>query len=141
MSTRERREEFWRSAIESPAARSRTLVAEEDGAVVGFASLGSDRDDPRIGELYAIYVLPQRWGVGAGRALMGEVLEHLRSARFQTAVLWVLADNPRARSFYERSGWCLEGEEREETLLDTPVREVRYRIGLGHVSQGLSKAL
>jgi len=128
---RERREAFWRSTIQSKPARSHTLVAEEDDAVVGFASVGPDRDDPEIGELYAIYVFPQKWGAGAGRALMGEVLRHLRAEAFAEAVLWVLDDNPRARAFYERSGWSLEGGAREETLLDTFVREVKYRIGLG----------
>jgi GNAT superfamily N-acetyltransferase len=98
--------------------------------VVGFASLGPDRDDSEIGELYAIYVLPPRWGGGAGRALMAEAVDRLRSNAFREARLWVLADNPRARAFYERSGWSLAGEAREETMLDTTVHEVQYRIDL-----------
>src|SRR5690349_10499643 len=46
-----------------------TLVAEEDGRIVGFASVGPSRDDDAAegeGELLAIYVDPARWRSGAG---------------------------------------------------------------------------
>jgi hypothetical protein len=54
----------------------------------------------------------------------------LRADGFEEAVLWVLDDNPRARRFYELAGWRLNGAVKEDTFLDTPVREVRYRIAL-----------
>jgi GNAT superfamily N-acetyltransferase len=80
--------------------------------------------------VYAIYVLPEAWGTGAGHALMQESLRRLREDGYREAVLWVLDDNPRARTFYEREGWRLTGEAREETFLQTVVSEVRYRIDL-----------
>jgi GNAT superfamily N-acetyltransferase len=61
------------------------------------------------GELYALYVTPAWWSAGAGRALMGSVLTALRDARYSRAVLWVLAENARARRFYERSGFTPDG--------------------------------
>jgi len=61
---------------------------------------------------------------------MRELLERLQHERFREAMLWVLEDNPRTRRFYERAGWRLDGAVREETILDTSVREVRYRIAL-----------
>jgi ribosomal protein S18 acetylase RimI-like enzyme len=127
---RERRQRFWHETIESPPDRTHTLVAQQLAEVVGFASLGRSRDDEALGELYAIYVLPAAWGGGAGPALMAEGLERLRGSGFQEAVLWVLEDNPRARAFYQRSGWALDGQARAETFLDTFVGEVRYRIAL-----------
>lgn len=105
------------------------LVAEEDGAVVGFASCGESRDAPGEGELYAIYALPEAWGSGAGPALMTAALAALRTG-FETASLWVLEDNPRARRFYEREGWTRDGGRREEEFLGVQVAEVRYRISL-----------
>ena len=65
-----------------------TLVAVLNTAVIGFASFGLERL-PRAGaagqapqaELYAIYVLPQHWSAGAGRALLGQVLAHIRGSR------------------------------------------------------------
>lgn len=91
-------------------------------------------DPTREGELYAIYVLSEAWGTGVGRAPNTRLLALLRADCFEEAVLWVLDDNPRARRFYELAGWRLDGGVREDTFLDTPVREVRYRIALARAS-------
>jgi len=93
---------------------------------VGFAWTGDSRDEPGKGELFAIYVVPEAWGSGAGSALMASALEALRS--YSSATLWVLEDNPRARRFYEREGWSLDGGRRDEEFLGVTVAEVRYRI-------------
>jgi GNAT superfamily N-acetyltransferase len=124
------RERFWKEAIESALPRSHKLVSERDRRIVGFASAGPAEDDASLGELYAIYVLPEEWGSGAGRALLAEALERLRGSGFREAVLWVLDDNPRARAFYERAGWSLDDVTRVGRHLDTLTREVRYRIEL-----------
>lgn len=132
----DRRIGFWRGIIESPPPRSRTLVADVDDVVVGFASVGPTREDDldpeNAGELYAIYVSPEAWGKGAGQALMAELLASLRDEGFREAMLWVLEDNPRTRRFYEQAGWRTDGVVRSETFLETQVREVRYRIALAH---------
>ena len=115
---------FW---LERLAAGDRALVTD-DGS--GFASVGPSRDAPDEGEVYAIYVDPEHWGTGRGRALMDAALDALREAGFEEAILWVLDDNPRARRFYEAGGWQTDGAMKEDEFLDTPVREVRYRISL-----------
>jgi ribosomal protein S18 acetylase RimI-like enzyme len=107
-----------------------TFVAETDGRVVGFVWVGASRDHDAEGELYAIYVLPAAWGSGAGSALMNAGVEAMRAAGHRDAILWVLDDNPRARRFYEREGWSLDGGRKEQTHLGLPVVEVRYRIDL-----------
>jgi ribosomal protein S18 acetylase RimI-like enzyme len=127
---RAERERIWLGWLESPWPGGSALVAEQQGRVVGFVSVGRARNDETLGELYAIYVLPDAWGGGAGAALMSQGLERLRG-HFDEAILWVLEDNPRARAFYDRFGWRLDGGLLEETHLDTLVREVRYRIRLG----------
>ena len=126
------REERWRQRLAEPEdRRGIVLVAEEEGSVVGFASCGESRDTAGEAELYAIYVLPETWGSGAGPALMAAAVAALRTSGFATASLWVLEDNPRARRFYEREGWARDGGRREEEFLDTTVTEVSYRITLG----------
>lgn len=77
------------------------------------------------GELYALYVTPAWWSAGAGRALMGSVLTALRDTRYSRAVLWVLAENDRARRFYERAGFTPDGATNVLTGLGG-VLEVRY---------------
>ena len=104
------------------------FVADEDGRVVAFVSVGPAQDDDRMGELYAIYALPEAWGTGAGSDLMQAGVEALREAGYRDAILWVLEDNPRARRFYEREGWELDGTAKEDDVLGVRVAEVRYRL-------------
>ena len=97
-------------------------VAECDGTVIGFASAGDSRDeDGSTGdrELYAIYVLAEHYGSGAGQALLDAAIG--RAA----ASLWVLEDNPRARAFYERNGFHADGSAKDDDRWGEPVREVR----------------
>lgn len=114
----------WREGLE---ADWHALVLDD---LSGFASVGPSREVSGEGELYAIYVSSEHWGTGRGRALMDAALAALREAGFEDAILWVLEDNPRARRFYEAAGWRLDGTVKEDEFLDTPVREVRYRISL-----------
>jgi GNAT superfamily N-acetyltransferase len=120
--------------ISDPPPRTHTLVADAAGRVVGFTTLGPARggsdDSEHVGELFAIYVLPEASGRGIGQALMVEVLGRFNAEGFREAILWVLEDNPRTRHFYELAGWRADGASKDEELLGTTVREVRYRITL-----------
>lgn len=128
------RAERWQQLLAEQPVSEQTLVAELGGEIVGFASTGPAREDPDRGELFAIYVLPDAWGSGAGRALMAGALAHLVESRFGDALLWVLEDNPRARRFYERAGWNTDGLTKVETVLGTDVPHVRYVTPLREVS-------
>jgi GNAT superfamily N-acetyltransferase len=117
MSPRERVEQ-WR--------RWPPLVAEEDGEIVGFVSVGPSRSDDAEGELFAIYVHPDRWGTGVGRALMQAGEAELRRLGHRTVILWVLEDNLRARRFYELAGWSPDGAVQDIELFGFRLSEVRY---------------
>jgi len=121
------REEQWRQRLGEPEWQEVVLVVEDESSIVGFASCGESRDAPGEGELYAIYVLPESWGSGAGPVLLAAALAAL-GEDFNRASLWVLEENPRARRFYEREGWTLDGGRREEEFLGVQINEVRYRI-------------
>lgn len=117
-------------SVERRAAQWREwppLVAEVDGTVVGFVSVGPSRDSDASGELFAIYVDPDHWGTGAGRDLITAGERCLRELGHVDAILWVLEDNPRARRFYERAGWHHDGTRRPIEIFGTEVTEVRYR--------------
>jgi GNAT superfamily N-acetyltransferase len=120
-----RRTEQWRRWLAEGV--DAWVFEEEDGSVVGFVWVGDSREAEGEGELFAIYVLPDSWGSGAGRELMAVGRDALRAA-YPTSILWVLEDNPRARRFYEREGWELDGGRKEDELLGTTVVEVRYRL-------------
>ncbi|GIE63357.1 GNAT superfamily N-acetyltransferase [Actinoplanes octamycinicus] len=105
-----------------------TLVAEREGRIAGFASFGPDREEPALGELYAIYVDPAHWGGDAGWLLFAAVRDALRDRGFPEMRLWVLAGNERARHFYERAGMTTDGmpvTHRAGAGIDVP--KLRYR--------------
>ena len=122
-----RREAGWSRAIGDGEP---VFVAVEGGRIVAFVSTGPSRDPAGVGELYTIYALPETWGTGAGPALMAVAKEQLRADGWAEAILWVVDDNPRARRFYEREGWTLDGGRKEEAFLGIDIVEVRYRIRL-----------
>ncbi|HEY2949056.1 MAG TPA: GNAT family N-acetyltransferase [Micromonosporaceae bacterium] len=139
------RAERWRErfAASTPSPYD-TYVAENGaGAVIGFATVGPYRNqqrpddiDARFGELLAIYVHPDHWGTGVGRALMETALAELATRGWTEIRLWVLEDNARARRFYERFGLLPDGE-RAAFAVDRPggrspaeVVEVRYALPL-----------
>src|SRR5512136_2249427 len=61
----ERRRLGWERALSERFEEEDVFVAERDGTVVAFASVGPAGDAPGEGELYAIYALPEAWGSGA----------------------------------------------------------------------------
>jgi GNAT superfamily N-acetyltransferase len=115
----------WQRQIETPPTGWTVLVAEEDGRLLGFAAVGPSRDGTQGGELYAIYVDPDSWSTGVGRALIERAEERLADD-YDEATLWVLDDNPRARRFYERAGWTPDGTQKHEERLGVSALEVRY---------------
>ncbi len=120
----------WQRLLSAPPPGDTTLVAEVDGRVVGFANVGRSRDDAADdgdGEVRAIYVDPDSWDSGAGRALMIAGLQALHESGFRNAILWVLVENERARRFYEAGGWRADGAAQQEESFGVQVSELRYR--------------
>lgn len=125
----ERREPGWRAAL-SPGDPHRVWVAERGEALLGFAAWGPARDAdarPALAELYAIYLEQAAAGTGIAEALMASALGEMASQGFDEATLWVLGQNPRARRFYERGGWRLDGAAKTVNLLGSVLEAVRYR--------------
>lgn len=83
-----------------------SFVAETQGEVVGWAAGGPNReDDPDYsGELYAIYLLPERQRRGIGLNLTAATARWLIGEGMDSMIVWVLAENHPARRFYEALG-------------------------------------
>jgi ribosomal protein S18 acetylase RimI-like enzyme len=78
------------------------LVGEN---VVGFGNCGTQRDNTIrfAGEIYTLYVAPDRQSQGLGRALLMALFQRLVDTGHATGLVWVVRANP-ARFFYERLG-------------------------------------
>ncbi|MFI8950586.1 GNAT family N-acetyltransferase [Streptomyces sp. NPDC053750] len=88
-----------------PDARSRSLVAEEDGEVIGTAQIGLVHDSPEPGQAFLnIYVHPERFRRGAGGLLVRTAEEYLTGEGATKLYSWVL-DGPANLAFAERHGY------------------------------------
>ncbi len=83
----------------SQLANGQVLVVEVGGRTAGFAAVVG-------GELDGLFVEPDLWRRGIGRALVDAATHQ---ARRKGLALTVTA-NPAARGFYEGCGFSLEGE-------------------------------
>ena len=112
--------------------RPTTIVALERGAIAGFATItpARDADVSGCGELSALYVDPDWWGRGIGRALIADARARLVYLGFSDAVLWVMVGNARAERFYRADGWEPDGSRRTESVWGARVDEIRYRRSL-----------
>jgi RimJ/RimL family protein N-acetyltransferase len=123
------REGHWRETLSSSAGG--VIVAEGAGEIVGFVGFGAaDEAEPGTGEVHAIYLLDRAAGTGVGRELFLRANEELRRSGFRRAVLWVLETNERARRFYERAGWHLDGTRSSHRFDCNEQPVVRYSSGL-----------
>lgn len=127
------RARLWRARLGRDEPGVVTYVATLGPAVVGFASLGPVRDEDLArqqegwGEVYALYVDPDRWRTGVGTALWGAV-EAGWAEETAAVALWVLRDNVRARAFYATRGLAPDGAERPISIGTRELTEVRMVI-------------
>jgi GNAT superfamily N-acetyltransferase len=77
-------------------------LAVADGEVVGTISVQPPR-------LESLFVVPEHWGDGVGPALHDAAVGQIRAAGCAAAELDVMAENARARRFYEKLGWKEDG--------------------------------
>ncbi|MEU3663010.1 GNAT family N-acetyltransferase [Streptomyces sp. NPDC032940] len=88
-----------------PRARFRSLVAEEDGEIIGTAQVGLVHDSPEPGQGFLnVYVHPDRVRRGAGGLLARTAEEYLAAEGATKLFAWVL-DEPANTAFAERHGY------------------------------------
>jgi ribosomal protein S18 acetylase RimI-like enzyme len=128
-----RQSAWWSRLLADPGEARGVFVADdEEMGVVGFGSCGPVRDLPeglngtevRVGEVYTLYVEPDFQNLGLGRRLLDALFRQLRADGCDTAVLWMLAENP-TRFFYEGLGGVRVGE-RVDTMAGVDVDEIAF---------------
>ena len=79
------------------------IKAVDNGKIIGYLAGGEARDE-NFGfehEVYAVYVLHQYWGKGAGRALFDAFNKKIKGKGFY---LYALRGNKQALKFYNKLG-------------------------------------
>lgn len=97
------------------------VVAEQDGAVVGYATLHNAIPLPahaHVWEINGVAVHPAATGQGVGKALVEAIVAEAIRRGAQKVSLRVLGSNAVARRLYARCGFIEEGVLRAEFLLD-----------------------
>ena len=126
----EKRAVFWHTRLTCQPPG--TFVAELHGELIGFCDLIPSRDQDAkaqtTAEIAAIYVHPDYWRQGAGRALCQRALETARREKFDAVTLWVLASNIAAHNFYLAMGFHPDGATKSESFASRELQEVRFRI-------------
>lgn len=124
----EKRAGAWRAAIES--GRINVALAHTADQLAGWVAYGKCRDadkDGSWGEIEAIYLHPSQSGQGIGAMLMERARRALGEMGYSHVSLWVLANNWRARTFYERAGFAADDKTREIELGGSVLCEMRYQ--------------
>jgi len=123
--------EYGAAALTQSVRRSDSawLIAEADGAPIGFAKLNWDRPLPvppvRSGtELQKIYLLAERTGQGHGGAMLEGIVARAEERGDRMVWLDVLKSNTGARAFYERHGLKVVGE----LPFATDLREIGFWV-------------
>ena len=96
----------WLRSLASPI-HADTLVAEEDGGIVGFIDFGINRNELgfHVAEVYGLYVDPDSWNQGIDTGLLEAAELHLAETGFRTVIVWILSLNQDRCRFYEAHGW------------------------------------
>jgi len=110
------------------------LMAEEQGRPVGWTAFGRTRTPPPgsspirplySGEIYGLYLHPDVWRQGHGKALIKQAAKDLKAQKHSSLCLWVLDGNARAKSFYEAMGGQKTGNKMVE-FGPSKLKEVCY---------------
>lgn len=124
----DKRESNWRSGIEKDPSLIR-LVAVAENNILGFVC-GLHNRDKNIneidGELWAIYVDPDRSNDEVGTTLFESFKNELMKSNIFTMNVWVLEENLSARSFYEKVGGKLSSHTKEIEIGGKKLKEISY---------------
>lgn len=103
-----------------------TFIAEDDGKVVGFISVGPSHPEKEIGKIYAMYILASHTGQGIGKKLWQAGVKFLENLGFNTFETYVLRENAQAISFYTNRKGVRENTADYTTPIGENIPQYRY---------------
>ncbi|MBX9244142.1 N-acetyltransferase family protein [Actinotalea ferrariae] len=124
--TQHRTADDMRDRIAATAERHAFLVAEVDGAVVGWAATFPYSARPAYDGVaeYSVYVDPSAQGCGIGRALLATLLDRARASGLHKVTSRVFPENTASLALAERLGFRVVGTHVRHARLDGAWRDV-----------------
>lgn len=115
----------WRQRMDDPAPGQQVLIAERDGAAIGFVCLIA-RADPRWGGLVDnLHVAPDQKGGGVGSQLLRAAAARMAPDGGGLHLFCYTANHP-ARGFYDRMGGQVVEALEKPGPDGRPAPELRY---------------
>lgn len=126
----ELKEDFWIPAFSAWLKKDIISVQLilDNGITVGCIAYGKSRDKslPNWGEIVSIYLLPEYFGKRYGDKLLKCALSDLEKSGYRNIYLWVLKENQRARSFYEKNRFQCYNDECICKIMGKKLTDIRY---------------
>ncbi|MFP3390890.1 GNAT family N-acetyltransferase [Brevibacillus sp. SIMBA_040] len=91
------------------------LVAESEGAIIGYSCLSSFREKPAYAKTteLSIYVSNEAHGKGVGTALMAVILQRAVQLGFHTVISGIVGGNEASIALHKKFGFGFIGQFRE----------------------------
>lgn len=120
LETRLRSVEEQRAWLESRSERHPVVVAERDGAIVGWGSLNAFNPRPAYDHVteFSVYVSRSARGTGVGRRVLEELIAAATGIGYHKMVLAAFDWNAPGMALYERMGFRRVGVYREQGWLN-----------------------
>jgi L-amino acid N-acyltransferase YncA len=120
LETEPRTPEDRRAWLRGRGPRHPVLVAEQNGQVVGWASVNSYNPRPAYDHVadFSVYIERTRRGAGIGWLLLERLIAEARELGYHKLVLAALAHNAAGTALYEKAGFSRVGIFREQGRLD-----------------------
>ncbi|WP_373265802.1 GNAT family N-acetyltransferase [Hungatella hathewayi] len=111
-------------------AEMNTIVMIQNDIFIGTTSFCKSRypEFKEFGEIVSLYMLPEYMGNGYGKHLLNAAVDGLIRLGYCDIFLWVLEENYRARSFYEKAGFKPTNHYLNDSIGGRDLWEVQYRF-------------
>jgi uncharacterized protein (DUF952 family)/GNAT superfamily N-acetyltransferase len=108
------RQSQWRYVLSSPPQPKAIVAESADHGIIGFCTIEPARDEwmQDALEIPAFYLLDGYKGKGMGAGILLEALQYIKARGSKRAYLWVLKNNSRAITFYQKLGGKLMAQEK-----------------------------
>lgn len=97
--------EMYKRLLQENKGNGYILSIDGKAHCIAWWDASREENMPEFAELICIHSLKDNWGQGYGSKMMDKLLSDIVAAGYSKVMLWVFADNERARKFYEAKGF------------------------------------